>query len=158
MEHKKLKTVENSVWEKHFNEIFERKSKTEIEMFLHISELIMHNQLEDNNLSKLYKVLGLEKFLDVVSILQNQTIKIPTLEEVREHYSLSVVYYYKEILGWSWKKIKSSDIVNLNPNILDKQQAISFGIRVNALSESVRCVIAEEAIKLGEEILNDGRE
>lgn len=150
MEKSNLKNNENSVWERDFNSLFSKSDKTEVEMFLSLSEMIMHQQLEDNNLSRLYKAVGLEGFLDIVAVLQNKKIVIPSLDEVRDNYTLAVIYYYKEILGWNWKKIKTSGLVNLNSSILDKENSISYGIRINQLSATIRGVLNEELVKFSE--------
>ena len=147
----KLKSHENSVWEKTFNSLFEKRKKSEVEMFIYLSELIMHRQLKDNNLSKVYKTLGMENFLDLVTVLQGQTIKIPSLEEVRDNYSLAVIYYYREILGWEWKEIKESEVVDLSPAILEKQSSISYGLKVNQLSSDIREIINNVLIDYSEE-------
>jgi len=150
MSESNLKKNENSTWERDFNDLFKEYGQSEVEMFIHLAEMVMHNQLEDNNLSHLYKAVGLEGFLDVVAILQGRTIKIPSLEDVREYYTLAVVYYYKEILGWSWKKIKASDVVNLDASLLNKENSISYGIRINQLGEAMRRTLNEELIKFSE--------
>ncbi len=146
----RLKSHENSIWERTFNSLFEKRKQSEVEMFIYLSELIMHRQLKDNNLSKIYKTLGLENFLDLVTVLQGQTIKIPSLEEIRDSYSLAVVYYYREILGWDWKEIKESDVVNLSPDILDKQSSISYGIKVNQISSEIRDIVNNVLIDFSE--------
>ena len=153
----KIKSKENSSWEKDFNSLFQESEQSEVEMFLHLSEMIMHNQLKDNNLSHLYKTVGLEGFLDIVAVLQNQTIVIPSLEEVRDNYTLAVVYYYREVLGWSWKQIKASKVVNFNTAVLDKDSSISYGIKINRMSVGIRKVLDEELIKFGERELNIGK-
>ena len=56
----------------------------------------LYSLIDDNN-----------KFSKLIDVFDGISIEVPNKEEFKSAVSLTLVYYYKEIMGYSWKKIQS---------------------------------------------------
>lgn len=114
------------VFEKQLDELFSRKSDSEIDTIFRIVSLVINNDYSNNtDLRDLYRVIDLESFVKVVSIFENRSVKFPSKNSVKESLMLALCYYYKEIEGWSWEQIKNSLPFDIS--------SISYGIRIKSL-------------------------
>ena len=101
-----------------------------------------------NNITSLLKVILLENFGEKVEILYSIVddndkfsqilnafggfrVDFPTVEEFKSSVTLSLVFYYKEILHYSWKKIEE---------MIPYERAISlrYGSRIKTLSKAIK--------------------
>ena len=57
-------------------------------------------------LVEVYDLLGLDKFTDLLQLLDGKTITFPRKEDFKDTIQLAICYYYKNIEGKSWNEIK----------------------------------------------------
>ena len=106
-----------------------------------ISDLIELSLLQkaekDENLlcfTEMYKLLGLEKFTALVSLIDGKTITFPTKEEFKEAIILVLCYYYHVMEGRDWKEIKR--ILGM-PDV----NFVKYGIKLNKLKDFIADLI-----------------
>lgn len=109
-----------------------------------------YNKLDESifNLTTLLKVIIYEEFGEKVEILYSivddndkfaqllnafggMGVNFPTTEEFKSLVTLSMVFYYKEVMNFSWKKIET-----LIPN--EKDISLRYGSRLKTLSKSIK--------------------
>lgn len=56
--------------------------------------------------TEIYNLLGLEKFTDLISLLDGKTITFPTKEEFKDTVITILCYYYRNVQGLEWNEIK----------------------------------------------------
>lgn len=142
---RKLFSETKSAWESQLDDLFSKKSDTEIELIFEIVSLIMNNGNSDN-VQNLYSLLDLENFIRVVTLFDGKTIKFPSKQSLKETFIWALCYYYKEIKNLSWKEIEK-----LIPYEIS---TISYGIRIKQLNKYIEKEIhsiATELEKLDEE-------
>lgn len=66
-------------------------------------ELLDLDSSEQNDLLRLYNIVGFDNFFEIVSQFSTQTIKIPRAEKIRKLIIIAVAYYYVRVLGLSAK-------------------------------------------------------
>ena len=84
--------------------------------------------------TEIYKLLGLEKFTALVSLIDGRTITFPTKEEFKEAIILVLCYYYHIMEGRSWKEVKS--ILGM-PDV----NFIKYGIKLNKMKDFITDLI-----------------
>lgn len=95
-----------NLWEEQLNEIFEKEKHTDMELFLNIIALMLHDRF-DEQISKLYStVSNVELFTKIINTFSGMTLQIPEREEFKETLSIALSYYYKKIKDMSWDDIK----------------------------------------------------
>jgi hypothetical protein len=77
-------------------------------------------------LMELFSTFGSVQFARIISIMKGKTVTFPTEEEYQDSIITVLCYYYKEIEGFTWDKIKEK----LNSSRLN---TIKYGIRVRQL-------------------------
>lgn len=77
-------------------------------------------------LVEVYDLLGLDKFVDLLNLLEGRTLVIPEREDLRDTIQLAICYYYRNIEGKSWSDIK--EILG-DPEL----PTIKYGIRMQQL-------------------------
>ena len=84
--------------------------------------------------TEMYKLLGLEKFTALVSLIDGKTITFPTKEEFKEAIILVLCYYYHVMEGRDWKEIKR--ILGM-PDV----NFVKYGIKLNKLKDFIADLI-----------------
>lgn len=84
--------------------------------------------------TEIYKLLGLEKFTALVSLIDGRTITFPTKEEFKEAIILVLCYYYHVMEGRDWKEIKR--ILGM-PDV----NFVRYGIKLNKLKDFIADLI-----------------
>lgn len=74
-------------------------------------------------LVEIYDLLGLEKFTDLVNLLDGRQVKFPKRDDMKDTVRLSICYYYKNLENKSWGDIK--DILGDS-----ELPTIKYGIRM----------------------------
>ena len=64
-------------------------------------------------------------------------INFPTVEEFKSSVTLSLVFYYKEVMHYSWKKIEQ-----LIPH--ERDISLRYGSRIKTLSKSIKRQLAKK--------------
>lgn len=77
-------------------------------------------------LVEIYDLLGLDKFIDLMNLLDGQTVTFPAREDMRDTVQLAICYYYRNVEGKSWSDIK--EILG-DPEL----PTIKYGIRMQQL-------------------------
>ena len=139
MEYKSPKTV----FQEKINNII-KKEKTNIGVLEHIFKLQNIYSFEriknpeetcDEKTSwivlfDIYNLLGPSKFAEMLSIVQGRTLSLPTEEEYEDSLITALSYYYMDVKGYDWDKIKDKlEIPTLN--------AVKYGIKVRALKRFI---------------------
>lgn len=93
-------------------------------------------------LVEVYDLLGLEKFMDLMNLLDGRTINFPKREDMRDTVQLAICYYYRNIEGKSWADIK--DLLG-DPDL----PTIKYGIRMQQLQSFLDYVADRIRIKEG---------
>ena len=101
-----------------------------------------------NNITSLLKVILLENFGEKVEILYSIVddndkfsqilnafggfrVDFPTVEEFKSSVTLSLVFYYKEVMHYSWKKIEE-----MIPH--ERDISLRYGSRIKTLSKAIK--------------------
>jgi hypothetical protein len=101
-----------------------------------------------NNINSLLKLILFEKFGEKVEILYSivndndkfsqilsafggMNIDFPTVEEFKSSLTLSLVFYYKEVMNYSWKKIEQ-----LIP--YERDISLRYGSKIKTLQKSIK--------------------
>lgn len=83
-------------------------------------------------LSALYSVINdNDKFSSMIEILEGGTVEFPTKEEFKSAITLTVIYYYKEVMGYSWKQIES-----LIP--YEKDISLRYGSKLRNVKKTIK--------------------
>ncbi|MBD3216504.1 MAG: hypothetical protein GF311_28075 [Candidatus Lokiarchaeota archaeon] len=119
----------SSYLEVQLNEILKNRTKDERGFILEIASVVLSEDFGED-LPALYRILGLNDFIKVVSLFENRSVKFPTLKSLKDSLLLVLCYYYRETKGLSWEDIKKT--------LGHKFSAISFGLKISRLNEKVR--------------------
>lgn len=83
-------------------------------------------------ISIIYSILNdNDKFSQLLNAFGGMTVSFPTIEEFKSSITLSLIYYYKEIMNFSWKKIEK-----LIP--YEKDISLKYGSKIKTLQKSIR--------------------
>src|SRR5574344_1157221 len=128
----KLFTKEKSLFQKQINETMTDRDNTETIKDL-IKLILLKNAGKDESMMKLvevYNYLGIEEFVDIIDIMNGQTVEFPSIEEFKDTIRIAICYYYKYMKNQSWDEIKT---------ILDDQDcsSIKYGINCSKLNRFI---------------------
>lgn len=56
--------------------------------------------------TELYNLLGVEKFTEMISLLDGRTVTFPTKEDFKDSVITVLCYYYRNVKGMDWDQIK----------------------------------------------------
>jgi hypothetical protein len=109
-----------------------------------------YTEIDDsiNNINSLLKIILFETFGEKVEILYSivddndkfsqmlkafggMNVNFPTVEQFKSSVTLSLVFYYKEVMHYSWKKIEQ-----LIPH--ERDISLRYGSRIKNLSKSIK--------------------
>lgn len=125
----------DSIIEDRINRLFKNTKKNKSDMIFDIVSLVMYSTFKNKELAKLYKVLDLDSFVSVIKIMDGTIIKFPKKKDLEESFILSIIYYYKEVLGLSWDQIKEKVPFEIS--------TISYGIKIKSLDNFIKQKINE---------------
>jgi hypothetical protein len=131
------------IWNEQINEMFSKKKDSEINIILQVVSLLIYQNANSTLLVDLYKLLGPEKFSQMVLLLDGTLFKLPSASEFKESLVVALCFYYKEIKGFSWQEIKDKFPFEIS--------GISCGIKIkqlnNFLQQKVKELFTKEDIK-----------
>lgn len=147
-----MKLFENStnISDDQLNQLFSKKKDTEIEIILQILSLIIYNNATNTDIVELYRILGPEKFSQVIMLFDGRQVKLPSSEEFKDCLTLSLIYYYHEIKQLPWSSIKEKFPFDIS--------TISYGIKIKQFNNFVQQKINEFFRQLEKEDLNEKKE
>ena len=79
-----------------------------------------------------------DKFSQILNILGGMNVTFPTIEEFKSFVTLSLIFYYKEVMHYSWKKIES-----LIP--YERDISLKYGSRIKTLQKSIKKQLLKES-------------
>lgn len=106
-------------------QLFEKKSQSETDLILDCVSLIISGT-ENSDLRGLFNILDLESFIKLISFFDGTTISLPKKQELKDIIILALCYYYKEIKGYEWDKIKEQFPFEIS--------SIKFGLRIKSFN------------------------
>lgn len=88
------------------------------------------------SLVEAYDLLGLEKFTELISLLEGKTITFPKKEDFKDTIQLAVCYYYRIIEGKEWDEVKA---------LLGEEDlpTIKYGIRIQQFQTFLQYIAAK---------------
>lgn len=116
-------------------QLFSKKKEKEIEVILKILSIIIYNNATSLDVVKLYKILGPEKFSQVIMLLEGRQLKLPTSSDFKDNLTLSLMYYYRYMKNLSWKTIKQKFPYEVS--------TISYGIKIKQLNNFMQQKIGD---------------
>ena len=78
-----------------------------------------------------------DKFSQILNTFGGLSVDFPTVEEFKSSVTLSLVFYYKEIMHYSWKKIEE-----MIPH--ERDISLRYGSRIKTLSKSIKKHLMKE--------------
>jgi len=127
-----LKGENKTLWEKKLNRLFEKRTPEDVELLINLVSLSIYSR-SNKDLGSLYTVLGTDDFSKVISLFSGRTISFPDREEFREALLVAVCYYYKELKGYEWTKIKEE-----LPFAKDEINSIKIGKGIKKLNKEIK--------------------
>ena len=129
-------TKTDDLWEHRIQEAFKKEKQSDLDFIFRITELIIYFNYQNNiNLIELYKSIGIDAFCKVLTLFDNMTVKFPAKSDVKETLMLSLIYYMREIKGYSWEDIKKEFPYDVS--------TISYGIRIKKINNQLHQRIQE---------------
>ena len=125
-----------NVLEEKLNETLKGSEESLISDLIKLS--LLKTASKDENLlvfTEIYKLLGLSKFTELISLIDGKTITFPSKEEFRETIVTILCYYYRNVQNKDWDEIKS--LFNM-PEL----NTIRYGIKASQLEAFIKELIA----------------
>ena len=118
-----------------------KKQYSEIDESIHnITSLLKLVLLEDfgEKIEILYSILNdNDKFSQMLNAFGGMNVNFPTVDEFKSSVTLSLVFYYKEIMHYSWKKIE--EIIPYERDI-----SLKYGSKIKTLSKTIKRRLMKE--------------
>ena len=84
--------------------------------------------------TEIYNLLGLEKFTELISLVDGKTIKFPNRDDFKESVITVLCYYYRNVEHKDWDEIKS---LLGSPEL----NTIRYGIKASQLESFIKEII-----------------
>lgn len=130
----------NTIFQEQVKQVFGKNKSENTDVVLNSIELILHSEFRDSSLITLYRTVGLEGFVNVIEAIGGKTVKLPKAYEIKDAIILSLCYYYKEMKGYDWKKIKALLPFDIS--------SISYGTKIKSLNSYVKKSLREILAKM----------
>lgn len=109
----------------------------------------LESKSANSDLFILARLLPSEMLYKLISYYDGDVLKMPTKDEFKKAYVVSICFYLKEIKGWTWEQIKQFFPANVDYD--DIISSISLGKRINKIKE----VLGNDIVKLLKELKID---
>ena len=119
-----------SVFEQQLRDIFKPAENKEQSSLFSILSLVFYHNSKITDLHDIYRLLGLDNFIKLVSLLDGRTVRFPTSAELKDAIILALCFYYREIENKDWTEIH--DLVPYNFN------SISISYKIKSLNAAMR--------------------
>ncbi len=117
-----------SLWEQNLDKLYTTVDNKDIESLLKI--IISENF--GGNIGKLYNIINDDsKFSEIINQFSDKTIEFPNINDFTSSIILTMVYYYKEVMGYSWKQIQQ-----LLP--YERDINLRYGAKINTIRKKIR--------------------
>lgn len=138
----------HDIFDEHLRDMFIKPKDTEMDLILKTVSLLIYKNCNNIDIIELYRLVGLETFTKIIMLFDGRSVKFPSKKEISDNLIYSLVYYYKEIQGLSWEKIKEKFPFEIS--------GISCGIQIKQLDNFMRQNI-ESIYKEMEKINNESK-
>lgn len=124
-----------NILESKLNEVLKGPEESMVSDLIKIS-LLRKGAKNDSLLvyTEIYNLLGVDKFTELISLIDGKTISFPDKEDFKEVIITVLCYYYKNILNKDWDDIKS--ILGM-PEL----NTIRYGIKASQLEAFIKEII-----------------
>lgn len=124
-----------NILEMRLNETLKKEEESMITDLVKISLLRTAAKNEDLLIfTEIYNLLGLEKFSELISLIDGKEIKFPARDDFKESIITVLCYYYRNVEKKDWDEIKSLlGIPELN--------TIRYGIKASQLEAFIKEII-----------------
>ncbi len=134
------------VWEEQMNELFLSREKDEANKVIEALSIIlsMNYTKKNHDIIDLYNFMGFDTFVSILSLFERRTVSFPSKEEIKDSIIFALIFYYREIKGYSWTEIK--EIVPF------EFSSISYSFKLKSLNkfmiENLKEVLDDEKVKV----------
>ena len=119
-----------SIFDDQIEEVFSKKKDNEMSLILKTLSMILYQSSNNTDIVELYRLMGMENFVKVISLFDGRTVKLPSADEFKEDLILSLIYYYREIKQLSWEQVKEKLPFEIS--------GIRYGIKIKNLNNYIR--------------------
>ena len=140
-----------TIFQDRINEIVESTVASEIIKDLIHLQMFKSAEKNSKNLAlvEIFNLLGVEKFTELIDLLDGKTIKFPTKDTLKEYVIIALCFYHKKYFGKTWAEIK--EIIGD-----DKLKSIKYGLRVQNLETFIKYLQDKTGERFSLEELEDG--
>lgn len=97
--------TENRIYKYYINDLSKSEKSDEFIKSLFKLELMSLDKSEDSKLVQLYNIVGFDKFFEIISIFENNTITLPKSDKIKKLLLISIVQYLVNGVGISPKEV-----------------------------------------------------
>jgi hypothetical protein len=116
------------VWEQQLDDLFEKKSKEDIDFIWNIINLRLIDYNKD--MLELIRLVGLETFSKIINLFDGKRVQFLRVSEMKEELMLALFYFYKEKQSLSWDQIREKVPFDVN--------SIKYGIKITKTSKLIK--------------------
>ena len=140
-----------TIFQDRINEIVESTMASEIIKDLIHLQMFKSAEKNSKNLAlvEIFNLLGVEKFTELIDLLDGKTIKFPTKDTLKEYVIIALCFYHKKYFGRTWPEIK--EIIGD-----DKLKSIKYGLRVQNLETFIKYLQDKTGERFSLEELENG--
>ena len=140
-----------TIFQDRINEIVESTVASEIIKDLIHLQMFKSAEKNSKNLAlvEIFNLLGVEKFTELIDLLDGKTIKFPTKDTLKEYVIIALCFYHKKYFGRTWPEIK--EIIGD-----DKLKSIKYGLKVQNLETFIKYLQDKTSERFSLEELEDG--
>lgn len=140
-----------TIFQDRINEIVESTVASEIIKDLIHLQMFKSAEKNSKNLAlvEIFNLLGVEKFTELIDLLDGKTIKFPTKDTLKEYVIIALCFYHKKYFGRTWPEIK--EIIGD-----DKLKSIKYGLRVQNLETFIKYLQDKTGERFSLEELENG--
>lgn len=122
--------ADSTVFEHQLKDIFKPVEDKEQTTLFSILSLVFYHNAKITDLHDIYKLLGLDNFIKLVSLLDGRAVRFPTLSELKDAIILALCFYYREIEYKDWQEIHELVPYSFN--------SISVAYKIKSLNAAMR--------------------
>ena len=140
-----------TIFQDRINEIVESTVASEIIKDLIHLQMFKSAEKNSKNLAlvEIFNLLGVEKFTELIDLVDGKTIKFPTKDTLKEYVIIALCFYHKKYFGRTWPEIK--EIIGD-----DKLKSIKYGLRVQNLETFIKYLQDKTGERFSLEELENG--
>ena len=140
-----------TIFQDRINEIVESTVASEISKEVTHTQMFKSAEKNSKNLAlvEIFNLLGVEKFTELIDLLDGKTIKFPTKDTLKEYVIIALCFYHKKYFGRTWSEIK--EIIGD-----DKLKSIKYGLRVQNLETFIKYLQDKTGERFSLEELENG--